>query len=324
MARTSYPTNRPTPRKDCHDQEIRIRPSAGYLPSPASWEQRRQSTRSRLQPWRRSRNSTTFPDTPTTSHTNLVELVTSETARRPLFRQVRRDIENDLASYEIDDHTTLQRLLGTLANLDMIEAKYDDALARFSRLRQLEEKPARRFTSGMIGEAYIAATRETHGQPGDAFRQSFRQNLENRVSALPWDTVQDQIEQMKGQLEIISRELIMGIIENQIQPAVVSTGQMSSDFAARIIEFTSILEIVEPVRDVVVDVLQETIEAHRVEKEDIWAARSVTLHEADKLSPVIRGRLGHRHRHGHLRETELRQSPRAHRRSRHRRQRFCR
>jgi subtilisin family serine protease len=200
---------------------------------------------------------------------------------------VRADVENDLAAFQIEDAATSRQLLSVLIDLDLIEGRFDDALARLRQMRELEEKPAKRYTTGLIGEAIIAASREAGKGDREALRGSFRRHLEQHVAALPWDVVQDHVEAMKGQLEMLSENLIMGIVDAQIEKAVQSQGRASAQIAAQVISFQSILQVVLPVKDDAVAVLGAAVEAHRVEKPNIWPERSVTLEAGAGLAPVV-------------------------------------
>ena len=58
------------------------------------------------------------------------ELIASPEQIAELAAKVRANAESDLATYQIDDRTTLKRMYGTLLSVDLLEGKYDAALAR--------------------------------------------------------------------------------------------------------------------------------------------------------------------------------------------------
>ncbi|HWN82427.1 MAG TPA: hypothetical protein VNM87_10055, partial [Candidatus Udaeobacter sp.] len=91
-------------------------------------------------------------------------LLQSDSQFRELAQKVRRDIESDLEQYDIQDKTTVKSFEQTLLQLDVLDGNYDAALARIAKLRELEDKPAKKLTTGQTVEARIAAIKETGGK----------------------------------------------------------------------------------------------------------------------------------------------------------------
>ena len=80
----------------------------------------------------------------------VTEIVTNDAAYAPLAAAVRADLEKLLATYYIADRTTLQEILNTLMLLDVHAGKFDSALERLATIRSLEEKPANKYTAGLL------------------------------------------------------------------------------------------------------------------------------------------------------------------------------
>jgi hypothetical protein len=145
---------------------------------------------------------------------------------------VGRDVEADLARYELDDASTLKGWYGTLANVAMLEGRWDDALDYMRRSRALEVKEDARLTAGQVGEAMIAAYRQSDSHLiTPEVRRAFREELSSRVQAWPWDVVQDVVEQRKGQAEYMSPNLLAGVVQMQHDPVVAKSGELGSDLA---------------------------------------------------------------------------------------------
>jgi hypothetical protein len=217
------------------------------------------------------------------------EILTSEDAFAPLAAAVRSDIEALLADYVIEDRATLQSLEGTLFNLDMLEGDYASAEKRIERIRAMQEKPSSRLTSGLVGTAAIAAGRQPESADLSRRQSAFADAYRAAVTELPWDVVQDDIEQTKGTYEIYSKNLFLGLAESQIQPAIEAQGSVSGDIAQQLIGMRAFTEVFLPYKDQVVEVLGEYVEANDEEKPDIWNARSVDLSGdgEDALAPVV-------------------------------------
>lgn len=216
------------------------------------------------------------------------ELVSSREAVLGLGEKVRADIEADLAKYEINDAATLQNLYGRLLNVELLNGQYDRALLRIEQIRGLEDKEAAKLTTGLTTLAMIEARRAADPQTDfAAYRQAFKKNLAARVAKLPYDIVQDELQETKGRMEIFSENFIHGIVKAQMEPVVAKTGELSADMAGSVLGLHYLLTERLPVKDEIVAVLQATIDAHKIEKPDIWAARDVVLTKQDKAQPVL-------------------------------------
>jgi len=218
------------------------------------------------------------------------ELVASWERLAPLAKRVRADLESDLATYDIRDRTTLQGIYGTLLTVDGLEGEWDRALENVARLRELEDKPALKLTSGIGIESRIAALRSV-GSAADreAYLAAFRREYAARVNALPWDVVQDVVEGNKAQMETISEALLRGMVAEQFDPMVAESGELSGAVAGQVLAIHNAIKWTLPVKEVVIEVLGEFIEANRVEKPNIWPDRDLDLSKAEGLAPVLVG-----------------------------------
>ena len=217
------------------------------------------------------------------------EILSSDEAFQPLAHAVRSDIETLLAEYDIEDRATLQSLEGTLLSLDMLAGDYAAAEERIERIRAMQEKPASRLTTGLIGTAAITAAREPESATLARRQGVFEEAYRGAVEDLPWEVVQDDIEQTKGSYEIYSPNLFLGLAESQFQPAIDAQGSISGEIAQQLIGMRALTEVFLPYQDQVVAVLSEYVADHAEEKPDIWADRSVDLTGAgtDELAPVV-------------------------------------
>jgi hypothetical protein len=222
------------------------------------------------------------------------DLVTSPEKFAPLAAQVRTDTENDLANFDIEDKTTLKALKGTLLTLDLLEGKNAEARGLIAAIRALEDKPALKLTSGFIAETRLDVEDKTGttNLADSAFQQAFEKELAARAAAMPWNVIQDELKGAKASYEIRSRNLLLGVIQNEIAPAVQKTGSLDDSMAGSIIGIRSALEIALPLKAPIVAALGSVIDAHKNEsapKPDIWKDRAVTLTEDQKLTPVVVG-----------------------------------
>lgn len=207
----------------------------------------------------------------------------------PFARQVRADIEKILAEYDIEDKTTLKQFKGTLLALELLAGNDDAAMALIRELRELEEKPSAKLLTGLSTEARITAATlvENPRQNLDALKQAFQKVYAARLNELPWEVVQSDVKQAKGSIEIRSENLYVGMIQSQIEPALETTGTVSSDVAQTLISFRSFIQTQLPFKDETVAALSSVIALHDVKKPDIWAAREWTLAPDTEAQPVV-------------------------------------
>jgi len=214
------------------------------------------------------------------------DLLKSDGPFKELTQKLRHDIEADLEQYDIQDKTTVRSFQQTLLQLDMLDGNHDSALARIQKVRELEDKPAKKLTVSQTVEARIAATRETGDKDLPAFKQAFRRHYAGIVSGLPWEVVEDELQQAKGQMEMMSESLVYGLVQEQFEPMVQKTGSLSQSAARQLVGFRFLLTLGLPIRDDAVAVLGEEIAKHAKPKVDIWPERDVDLSSETGLTPV--------------------------------------
>ena len=213
------------------------------------------------------------------------EMFTSRELLLPFAERVGADVEEVLATYEIEDKTTLRDLYNTLENLALLRGSYDQAVVYAGKIRELEEKAAAKLLSGLVTRSVADAAAAPEGDP--ARSAAFRATFADHIRGLPWDVVQDNVEQMKGSMEIISENLYLGIIQNQMDPAVEKTGNISNDLADGLIGMRATVDAVLPYKEQIIQVLSAYIEENRTDKPDIWAERSVDLNGTAAAEPVL-------------------------------------
>ncbi len=218
------------------------------------------------------------------------QLLHDDAAFAAFAAKVRADLESDLATYDITDPSTLQGYYGALANLDMLDGRWKALAVDIEKTRELESKPAARATSGLVGDALIAV----HERLGDdvaleALRPAFKREFAARVDTLSWDLVQDTVQKNNGRLQMLSPNLVNGMVQMQLDPIVAQKAELSGDLARNVIGLKAALATVLPLRDEITAVYTDYIEQNQKEKENIWPPREVTLGADGKYQPVVIG-----------------------------------
>ena len=199
---------------------------------------------------------------------------------------VRRDTESVLDGYEIDDKATQRGLLNQLAILDYLDGRYGDALSRAEQVRALEEKPADRLLSDLRLRV-MAQAAKAQGASGAAFQRAVADGIARELAPLPYATIANDVRELKASAELIGEGLILGRVREVLQPIASRTGELSSEFAPVLVGARYGLIAALPLKLTFIGAFGSYLDAHRIVKPDIWAARDVVLDAADpSLSPV--------------------------------------
>jgi subtilisin family serine protease len=214
------------------------------------------------------------------------DLVRSEEAFRPFAAQIRKNVESVLRDYEIDDAATKRGLLSTLVALDMLEGHDVAARKGLDEIKALEEKPAAKALSGLITRSILDARRESGDHNSLAYRKAVYAAVTRALDGLPFDVVQNDLKSTKAGIEIASEAFLIGQIQAGLDPVVEKTGGLSSDLANALPGIRMMLVERIPLKDTLNEALSTYLSAHAKEKNDVWAARDVTLEAGGKYQPV--------------------------------------
>jgi len=217
---------------------------------------------------------------------DLVQLVRNDAAFEVFSGAVRKDLDGVLDQYEIDDKSTLKDLLGRRMLLDFLDGKYDAVLSTIEQIRALEDKPAEKLIVGLqIGT--IAKARADGLKPGTPdYDAAIGKALSEKLAALPYEVVENEIKEAKVGAELIGETLILGRIREVLQPIADKSHVLSSDVAPALINARFRLTAVLPLKSVLVAAYTTYLDAHKVTKPDIWAARDQALPAGRHYTPV--------------------------------------
>jgi subtilisin family serine protease len=201
-------------------------------------------------------------------------------------KRVRADLDKVLATYDIQDKSTLRALLAEKQQLQELAGDLHGALETVDAVRRLEEKPSAKLTSGLYARARLQAAVDAGGEAGAAYEQGFASHYREMIEPLPWEVVQDDIKASYANSRLLTRSLLVGQVKTDIDPAALTSGGVDNAEAADLIAARDLLKFALPVTQARADVLHGYIEKNKVEKPDIWAAREITLTGTQHLTPV--------------------------------------
>lgn len=204
------------------------------------------------------------------------DLVRNPERYAPFAAAVRRDIEGVLERYEIPDRATQRELLNTLALLDFLDGRYEQAHARAEQVRALQDKPADKLISGLRLRSAARAA-QAHGIGTEAYRRAVSEFVAAELAAAPNAVIDNEVRELKASAELISEALVVGRLREVLQPIVDKGGALSSEFAPGVISSRYALQVALPLKATYVEAFTAYLAAHKVTKADIWAARDVSL-----------------------------------------------
>lgn len=217
---------------------------------------------------------------------SLEDVIRDDAKFKPLAQAVRRDTESILAQYEIADKAELRQLLSVIAQLDYLDGRYDDAMQVSLKIRALQEKPADRLLSGLQLRAQVAAQKSTGSTTSEAFRAEVGRVIAAELAPLPYATIENDIKSSKARAETLGETLVLGNVRNVLQPTVAKTGTLSSDLVPGVVGAKYVLATALPLKKTLIDTYSAYLDAHKVEKADIWAARDASLPPGRGMAPV--------------------------------------
>ena len=183
-----------------------------------------------------------------------------------LAKKVETDVNSVLADYNISDKETLRELLGARLSAQLLQGDMKDALATSAQIRDLQDKPAAKLTSGLMTSALVKAQEESGATSGPAFDQAFQKQFSARIDALPWSSTQDTIKGMRTSFELLSPDLLEGSAKSNLDPQVAKTGALDLPGAEALLSMRVEEKLFLPLAKPALAVLSPYIAAHDVKK----------------------------------------------------------
>ncbi len=204
--------------------------------------------------------------------------------------KVLADVDATLAGYDIKDHSTLRGLLGEKLNILTLQGRNREALALIPQIRELQDKPDAKLTSGLRVEAILNARLDTGKSDGPAFDAAFEKRYAAAVAALPYAVVGTSLKEGKESAEIFSPNIALGQAQARIDPAVAQSHTLSGDLASTLVSLRLFDDVVFPTKKPTLETLTAYLDKNATAKKpDIWSARDVSLAGDRTLTPVVVG-----------------------------------
>jgi subtilisin family serine protease len=215
------------------------------------------------------------------------DLLLSDDATFNSFAQkVTADVNSILTGYDIQDKAALRGLLYSKLDGQILSGDTEGAATTLDKIRDLEEKPEAKMMSGLTLRACLQARKDSGAWAGPEYEKAFAKDFTAAINALPWAPVQDRIKGMKANYQILSPDYLVSELKVHGDPEALRSKSIDFPRATDLLDLRVLIKLQLPVKNQIVAALTPYIDAHNVQKPDIWPAREVTLIPDQKLTPV--------------------------------------
>ena len=217
---------------------------------------------------------------------DLAGLVRDDARFKPLSKLITRDYSGALAKYDIAESASQRQYLGTLAQIALLDERFDEALRLTAQVKSLQDKPADKLLSGLLTRSIVAAGKKYDFAPNATYQAEVARLIRAELDAMPFAVIQNDVMRMKASAEFLGEALVLGRVREVLQPVADKTGELSSDLAPTLVSARFTLTYVLPLKDTLVNIYSAYLRANQIAKADIWAARDVALPAGRNFKPV--------------------------------------
>src|SRR5271165_326963 len=175
----------------------------------------------------------TYPVTGTVS--NLLEEDDAKFA--PLLQKGVADIQSLLTDYSIKDQATLISVLAAKLATQELNGETAEALKTIATLRDLQQKPDLKLTTGLFDEAILKARQQTNTTSGPEYEAAIESAYKEAVNVLPWDIVQDTIKSTRNISDLLTSSFVIGRAQEDLQPEVDKSGALDREAFFRLLDY---------------------------------------------------------------------------------------
>jgi subtilisin family serine protease len=210
-----------------------------------------------------------------------------------LADKLEKNLKSDLVKYDIPDKATMRGYYADFSTISFLKNDLKTAMHYIIEGRKLTEKESDKFMWGLLDEVYFKTRIDNPDIPVDKFQAALKNNLNSVVSSLPFNVVQEDVEGMIGSFDIVSKNLLQGMVEGQLQPIIDKAQTQVPQFVVSQLLNTRLnYDIFLPYKDEVYKpVFQDFYDQNHVNVElvDIWKERDIELRNDENLYPVVIG-----------------------------------
>lgn len=210
-----------------------------------------------------------------------------------LANKLEKNLKSDLVKYDIQDKATMRGYYADFSIISFLKNDLKSALQNITEGRKLTEKESDKYMWNLLEETYIKTKVENPDVPLEKFQATLKNNLNSVVSNLPFSVVQEDVESMIGSFDILSKNLMQGIVEGQLQPIIDKAQTQVPQFVvSQLLSIRMTYDFLLPHKD---DIYKPTFQDFydknhvNVELVDIWKEREIEFQNNENLNPVVIG-----------------------------------
>ncbi len=235
-------------------------------------------------------------DLPTHSYAlknkNAVEVIQDKEAILELAAMVKKDLLSDFEEYDIQENATLRDYYSTLRIISFLEGDTKAALDYIEKQKEVTEKESARLLTGTQTEVLIDAMNNNSSMDPEVLGPQITKATKDQLNALDFTVIQEDLESIKGHSEIMSKNIVIGMAQSQLQPALDNnTGEIPGELVGTLIYLYYNLNYSIPYRDYFLAAYTDVLAANTktVEKINIWKDRDIEIKNKKGNSPVLIG-----------------------------------
>lgn len=210
--------------------------------------------------------------------------------RFDLAQMVETQLLADLEKYDIQDKKALKGYYWDLYACAMTKKEYKKAQEYINKRIDLAEKPAEKYSSFIMQKAFAITTTEYKVEDEVNFNKALEANLIDLLSKAPKDKIQESLEGHLGFLELVGKNVILGLVKGELQPEIdKSKPQIPHGSVTDILGFKNTIDFVLPYQGMYHATIKNFYDKNyeAVELVDIWTTREITFSNTEKLNPIV-------------------------------------
>src|SRR5262249_42939440 len=139
-----------------------------------------------------------------------------------------------LKNYDVTDIASRKELLTLQVGAAIIDNRWDDVMAICDQIQAAQEKPSAKAMTCLITRSYARAAKGV-GEDSPTFPDRFEQELRESTAKLDWTVTQDELQELRAQFQVMSRNLILGSLQALDANAAAQNNKVGVGFGADII-----------------------------------------------------------------------------------------
>jgi hypothetical protein len=183
-------------------------------------------------------------------------LLVDEAAFGAFARELRRDVEADVAQGAALDRSTRRDRLFDLALLDALDGNWELAVTRLDTIAAEEPDPAAKVMTGLTIRVWADARRA-----GGDLHAAFAAVLEERVRHMPYELLKEPFAMLREMGKVFSREYCQQLVR-EFAGAEAKTGSLSLEKADAVLFQRYVVVNLVPVGAETFAVMDRVIVAH--------------------------------------------------------------